>query len=111
METGEVYQKYDKVKKVIKSCENEKQLRVAVKMFNIFLSKYGDKIDDHSLHILKELIGLMRIKCLGEEVNEETSNIGKEFRKAAAMSGQQELQKLTFEESNEDIIKERSKTL
>ena len=47
METGEVYQKYDKVKKVIKSCENEKQLRVAVKMFNIFLSKYGDKIDDH----------------------------------------------------------------
>ncbi len=57
METGEVYQKYDKVKKVIKSCENEKQLRVAVKMFNIFLSKYGDKIDDHSIHILKELIG------------------------------------------------------
>ena len=55
METGEVYQKYDKVKKVIKSCENEKQLRVAVKMFNIFLSKYGDKIDDHSIHILKEL--------------------------------------------------------
>ena len=106
METGEVYQKYDKVKKVIKSCENEKQLRVAVKMFNIFLSKYGDKIDDHSIHILKELIGLMRIKCLGEEVNEETSNIGKEFRKAAAMSGEPELQKLTFDESNEDIIKE-----
>ena len=75
-------------------------------MFNIFLSKYGDKIDDHSLHILKELIGLMRIKCLGEEVNEETSNIGKEFRKAAAMSGEPELQKLTFDESNEDIIKE-----
>ena len=79
MEETNVYQIYDKVKKTIKSCNNEDQLRVGVRMFNKFLEKYGADIDDHYLHVLKELIGLMRIKCGldGEnEVNEETSEIG-----------------------------------
>ena len=105
MEKDNTYHIYDKVKKVIKSCESEPQLRVAVRMYNKFLDGYGDEIDSHYLNILKELIGLMRIKCRGEEVN-EVSNIGKEFRKAASMSRVPELQKLSFDESDDKIIKE-----
>ncbi len=95
MEKNEVYDKYDKVKRVIKSCDNEAQLRVAVKLFNIFLTKYGHEVDDHYLHVLKELIGLMRIKCLEEEVNEQTSNIGKEFKTQLNLSGIKDLQALS----------------
>jgi len=77
---------------------------VGVRIFNKFLEKYGADIDDHYLHVLKELIGLMRIKCGldGEkEVNEETSEIGKEFRKAASMSDTPELNQISFDESEE----------
>jgi len=105
MEKHNLYHIYDKVKNVIKSCENEPQLRVAVRMYNKFLDVYGEEIENHYLNVLKELIGLMRIKCMDEEVN-EVSNIGKEFRKAAAMSRVPELQKLSFDESDDKIIKE-----
>ena len=104
MEDKNIYQIYDKVKKVIKSCNNEDQLRVAVRMFNKFLEKYGSEVEDHYLHVLKELIGLMRLKCgiEGEkEVNEESSEIGKEFRKAAARSDTPELNQIAFDESEE----------
>ena len=104
MEDKNIYEIYDKVKKVIKSCNNEDQLRVGVRMFNKFLQKYGGDIDDHYLHVLKELIGLMRIKCGVEgekEVNEETSEIGKEFRKAASMSDTPELKQISFDENEE----------
>ena len=85
MEKNNLYHIYDKVKKVIKSCETTPQLKVAVRMYNKFVDSYGDEIESHYLKILKELIGLMKIKCMDEEVN-EVSNIGKEFRKAASMS-------------------------
>ena len=103
-DTTQAYESYQKVKEVIKSCNNEDQLRVGVRMFNLLLKKYGGVIEDDFLHTLTQLIGLMRIKCGvegNEEVNEETSEIGKEFRSAAAMSDIPELKKISFDENEE----------
>ncbi len=100
----QAYDSYQKVKDVIKSCNNEDQLRVGVRMFNMLLKKYGGVIGDDYFHTLTQLIGLMRIKCGlegEEEVNEESSEIGKEFRRAASMSDTQELKKISFDESEE----------
>lgn len=102
-----IEQKVEKVKDIIKSCETESQLRVAVKMFNHLLLNHGKEVDKEDFHKMKNLIGLMKKKCLEtEEVNEEMSKIGQEFRKHASMSGEPSLQKISFSEENEDILKE-----
>jgi len=104
----QAYESYKKVKDVIKSCNNEDQLRVGVRMFNMLLKKYGGVIDDHYFHTLTQLLGLMRMKCgieKEEEVN-EIFNSGKDFDRATNLSGVPELQNLTFDESSEDLIKE-----
>ena len=104
----QAYESYKKVKDVIKSCNNEDQLRVGVRMFNMLLKKYGGVIDDHYFHTLTQLIGLMRMKCgieKEEEVN-EIFNTGEDFDREANLSGMPQLQNLTFDESSEDLIKE-----
>ena len=100
--------KVEKVKDVIKSCESEPQLRVAIKMFNHLLLNHSKEVDKEEFHKMKNLIGLMKKKCLEtDEVNEEMSKIGLEFRKAAASSNTDDLKKIKFDEEKEDsIIKE-----
>ncbi len=94
MGTSEAYEKYNKVKKVIKSCENEAQLNVAIRMFNILLEKYGKDIPDNNLHILKELLSLMRLKCTGDEEINEIFNSGEDFSKQLGLSQTRELRDL-----------------
>ncbi|NIP29699.1 MAG: hypothetical protein GTO02_05370 [Candidatus Dadabacteria bacterium] len=89
---------YERTKKVILSCQNIEQLRVGVKMFNQ-LNKLHD-LSDKELDVLENLIGLMRIKCMGgeDDVNEGKSQIGKEFHKAAQASGINDLRSIVFSE-------------
>ena len=104
----QAYDSYKKVKDVIKSCTNEDQLRVGVRMFNLLLKKYSGIIDDQYFHTLTQLLGLMRMKCgieKEEEVN-EIFNSGEDFDRATNLSGIPELQNLNFDESSEDLIKE-----
>ena len=106
----DIGQKVEKIKDVIKSCENEPQLRVAVKMFNHLLLNHSKEVEKEEFHKMKNLIGLMKKKCLEtDEVNEEMSKIGLEFRKAAASSGNQDLNKIKFDEDKDSkTIKEIS---
>ena len=98
----DIGQKVEKIKDVIKSCENEPQLRVAVKMFNHLLLNHSKEVEKEEFHKMKNLIGLMKKKCLEtDEVNEEMSKIGLEFRKAAASSGNQDLNKIKFDEDKD----------
>jgi len=97
MENTNLQSDYLKVKDVITSCNNIDQLRVAVKMFNLFNRKYD--VDEKRSNILEQLIGLMRIKCKPQKLG-EISNIGKEFKRQAGVSGEPELQKLVFDEDN-----------
>jgi len=76
---------YGKTRDVILSCGNWEQLKVAVRMFNQ-LNQLHD-IPEKDLNKLENLIGLMRMKCGDEEISEETSKIGKEFRKYASQAG------------------------
>ena len=102
-----IEQKVKKVKDVIKSCENEPQLMVAIKMFNHLLLNHSKEVDKEDFHKMKNLIGLMKKKCLDtEEVNEDMSDIGKVFRQYAATSRSPELQKMKFSEENNDTLKE-----
>jgi len=78
---------YGKTRDVILSCNNWEQLKVGVKMFNQ-LNILHD-LPEKELKKLNNIIGLMRIKCKSDSiydvpkpVDEDTSNIGKEFRKA-----------------------------
>lgn len=94
---------YSKTRDVIMSCNNWEQLKVGVKMFNQLDNLHS--LPEKELRKLENLIGLMRIKCKNtssydviEKVDEDTSNIGKEFRKYAGMSGEPELQKIKFSE-------------
>ena len=87
---------YERTKKVILSCQNIEQLRVGVKMYNQ-LNKLHD-LSEKELDVLENLIGLMRIKCMGgeDDVNEGKSQIGKEFHKAAQASGVNDLRSIVF---------------
>jgi hypothetical protein len=76
---------YGKTREVILSCKNMEQLKVGVRMFNQ-LNKLHD-IPEKDLNKLENVIGLMRMKCNGDEVSEGMSNIGKEFRKYAGQAG------------------------
>ena len=97
------FEDYRKVKDTIKSCNNEDQLRVGVKMYNLLNKKYGDEIPQQYFDILENIIGLMRMKCIvgdEEEIN-EISDIGQEFRTQAAITGEPDLQKIVFDEDVE----------
>ena len=61
----DIGQKVEKIKDVIKSCENEPQLRVAVKMFNHLLLNHSKEVEKEEFHKMKNLIGLMKKKMSG----------------------------------------------
>ena len=93
---------YDKVRDIILSCNNTNQLKVAVKVCNKLIGKHNKNLSDKQINTLKQLVGLMRIKCTkGKEDNvNEISEIGKEFRNSLNATGQQELRRVasTIEE-------------
>jgi hypothetical protein len=114
MEIKRAFQDYQKVKEVLKSCNNEDQLRVGVRLVNLLDKKYPkEEIPHQYWETLKNITGLMRLKC-GTENDEkinEISSIGKEFKIAAAATDDPELnQKIWVEEdskeTDEDILKE-----
>ena len=87
MGTEKMKADYGKTRDVILSCKNWEQLRVGVRMFNQLNTLHD--LPERELNKLENLIGLMRIKCKGDSsydvpkvVDEDTSNIGKEFRKS-----------------------------
>ena len=93
---------YDKVKDIIMSCNNISQLKVANKVLDKLVDKHKNNLTDKQINILKQLIGLMKIKCTkgkAEEVN-EISEIGKEFRDQLNKTNTPELKKVatTIEE-------------
>ena len=88
---------YKKTKDTIISCYTPDQLRVGVKMFNRLTDLYD--MSDEQVNKLKNLIGLMRIKCNVEEINEGESAIDKTFHKYTQMTGVPEIQQLRFNES------------
>ena len=89
---------YGKTRDVILSCGNWEQLKVGVRMFNQ-LNILHD-LPEKDLNKLENLIGLMRMKCNGDEVSEDTSNIGKEFRKYAGQAG---LNNIVFSEEEQFV--------
>lgn len=92
---------YERTKDVILSCKTPEQLKVGIKMFNQLTrlhnipTEYLDKLDN--------VVELMKIKCGVHDMYEGISNIGNEFRKAASVSGQPELQKIMFSEEEDNI--------
>jgi len=87
----------EKTRNVIISCHTPDQLRVGVKMYNRLTDIYD--MSEEQINKLKNLIGLMRIKCNVDEINEGESAIDKTFHKYSQMSGVPELQQLRFNES------------
>ena len=110
MSSKQAFEKYRKVKEVIKSCKNEDQLRVGVKLYNLLDRKYSDVIPPQYMEVLKNIVGLMRMKCgiEKEPIDEERtrSKVGDTFRELANDSGVDTLKNTVWSESNEDILKE-----
>lgn len=92
---------YERTKEVILSCKNADQLRVAVRMYNQLNRMHA--LPEDKLDKLENLIGLMRIKCGDDTLDEGMSNVGKEFRTAAASSGVPELQRIKFSETKKTL--------
>jgi hypothetical protein len=90
---------YERTREVILSCQNMGQLRVGIKMYNQ-LNKLHE-LPEKDLDKLENLIGLMRIKCRAEDMNEERSSIGQEFHGAAQRSNVQVLKNIVFSEEEE----------
>lgn len=82
MDKEKMMSDYDRTREVILSCNNWEQLKVGVRMFNL-LNELHD-IPEKDLNKLENLIGLMRIKCGTENMNED---IYGEFRGAAMKAG------------------------
>ena len=57
----QAFEDYKKVRDTIKSCNNEDQLRVGVKLYNLLDKKYSDIIPPQYFEILENIIGLMRM--------------------------------------------------
>jgi len=93
---------YTKTRNVIMSCDNMGQLKVGIKMFNQLNRLH--ELPEKDLDKLENLIGLMKLKCGGADINERSS-IGQEFHKAAQSSGVQDLRSIVFSE-DKDILKE-----
>jgi len=87
---------YQRTRDVILSCQNMDQLKVGIKMFNQLNRLH--ELPEKDLDKLENLIGLMRMKCRGEDMNEDRSSIGDEFHKAAQMSGVNDLRSIVFSE-------------
>jgi len=88
---------FQRTKDVITSCKTPEQLKVGVKMYNRLNDIYD--MSEEQINKLQNLIGLMRIKCNVEDLNEGESAIDKTFHKYSQMSGVPELQQLRFNES------------
>jgi hypothetical protein len=107
MENSQLKSDYLKVRDVILSCNNEDQLRVGVKMYNLLLRKY-DELTERSRNILEQLIGLMRLKYKSKSI-QEISNNGEEYVRQLNVSGEEDLQILApqmKEETEEVFLKE-----
>jgi hypothetical protein len=111
---------YEKVIAILTSCENRFHLKTAVKIINQFNKQYQIGEHDPEYIRLKQMLDLMKVKCGvkssayndGEQlIDEEMSNIGKEFKVQAGLSGEPELQKLKFEQSAEELEKIRSQEI
>ena len=87
---------YQRTRDVILSCQNMDQLKVGIKMFNQLNRLH--ELPEKDLDKLENLIGLMRMKCRGEDMNEDRSSIGDEFHKAVQMSGVNDLRSIVFSE-------------
>ena len=92
---------YQRTRDVILSCQNMDQLKVGIKMFNQLNRLH--ELPEEDLDKLENLIGLMRMKCRGEDMNEDRSSIGDEFHKAAQMSGVNDLRSIVFSEEEKVI--------
>lgn len=92
---------YQRTRDVILSCQNMDQLKVGIKMFNQLNRLH--ELPEKDLDKLENLIGLMRMKCRGEDMNEDRSSIGDEFHKAAQMSGVNDLRSIVFSEEEKVI--------
>ena len=90
---------YQRTRDVILSCQNMDQLKVGIKMFNQLNRLH--ELPEEDLDKLENLIGLMRMKCGGEDINEDRSSIGDTFHKAAQMSGVNDLKGIVFSEDEE----------
>jgi hypothetical protein len=87
---------YERTKDVILSCRTPEQLNVGVKMYNQLLKLHN--LPKQHIDKLDNLVELMRMKLGVDDIYEDTSEIGKEFRNAAGSSGVPELQKIMFSE-------------
>ena len=90
---------YQRTRDVILSCQNMDQLKVGIKMFNQ-LNRLHD-LPEKDLDKLENLIGLMKLKCKDNNVNEERSSIGDEFHGEAQRSNVQLLKNIVFTEDEE----------
>ena len=87
---------YERTRDVILSCRTPEQLKVGVKMYNQLLRLHN--IPDRYIDELEDIIDEMRDRCGVNDMLENMSNIGQEFRKSASSSGIPELQKIMFSE-------------
>ena len=101
MDNNKMMGDYERTKQVILSCKNADQLKVAVRMYNQLNRLHS--LPEKQLDKLENLIGLMRINFGLENIDEEVSIIGKEFKKAATSSGTPELKKIQFSESKKTL--------
>tara|TARA_B100001758_G_scaffold240239_1_gene245512 strand:+ start:383 stop:1564 length:1182 start_codon:yes stop_codon:yes gene_type:complete len=111
MENSQINKDISKVKNIITSCNNNKQLEVAKKTYEHLLKKYGAKLEGKQQKVLEELIKLMTIKCNPQSKNtedkliSEKNPITKEFEIAAAQAGPP-LNQIAFIQEEEDTLKE-----
>jgi hypothetical protein len=111
MENTQLKKDFIKVKDIITSCNNKGQLSVAEKTVNQLIKKHGENLDKKQINLLNQLLGLMHIKCKGnnipqqETIINEKTPITKEFEIAAANAGPP-LNQIAFIQEEEDSQKE-----
>ena len=99
MNTENTTDEYQRTRNIILSCNNMEQLKVGIKMYNR-LNKLHD-LPEKDLDKLENLIGLMKLKCKDNNVNEERSSIGDKFHGEAQRSNVQLLKNIVFTEDEE----------
>ncbi len=87
---------YERTRDVILSCRTPEQLKVGVKMYNQLLRLHN--IPDRYIDELEDIIDEMRDRCGVNDMLENMSSIGQEFRNSVSSSGVPELQKIMFSE-------------
>ena len=93
---------YEKTRNVILSCQTPEQLKVGVRMYNQLNKLHS--LPESELDKLENLIGLMRIKCGIEQIEENTSDIGKTFKKNSP-------NKVRFSEDDEKITEKTPESI